>query len=207
MADSGPGRRGNHRDLRPRRVSCSISFKIAGEPVSRVLSRQRYPKGPAWRGRPFLSAARRRAAPATNPGGPARNTPAPDRIRDAPPLFGLAPGGVCLAAAVTGSAVRSCRTLSPLPVPAKGHRRYALCGTFPRLHPAGAELAGRALPATLVSWSPDFPRHCRSSDAATRLPGVIYLAYPVSRSNKSSNRMAATSPSSSPSISSGRQRR
>src|SRR3546814_11616617 len=33
------------------------------------------------------------------------------------PLFGLAPGGVCHAAAVAGRAVRSCRTLSPLPAP------------------------------------------------------------------------------------------
>jgi len=32
-----------------------------------------------------------------------------------PPLFGLAPGGVCPAAAVAGDAVRSCRTLSTLP--------------------------------------------------------------------------------------------
>jgi len=36
-----------------------------------------------------------------------------------PPLFGLAPGGVYRAAAVAGSAVRSYRTLSPLP----GRRR------------------------------------------------------------------------------------
>ncbi len=45
----------------------------------------------------------------------------PDAARDRnreptlPPLFGLAPGGVCPAAAVAGSAVRSCRTVSPLP--------------------------------------------------------------------------------------------
>ena len=32
-----------------------------------------------------------------------------------PPLFGLAPGGVCHAAPVTGRAVRSYRTVSPLP--------------------------------------------------------------------------------------------
>jgi hypothetical protein len=32
-----------------------------------------------------------------------------------PPLFDLAPGGVCHAVAVTGDAVRSYRTLSPLP--------------------------------------------------------------------------------------------
>src|SRR5690606_10028167 len=33
----------------------------------------------------------------------------------APPLFGFAPGGVCRAASVAGRAVRSYRTLSPLP--------------------------------------------------------------------------------------------
>jgi hypothetical protein len=33
----------------------------------------------------------------------------------APPLFDLAPGGVCLAIGVTVDAVRSYRTLSPLP--------------------------------------------------------------------------------------------
>ena len=32
-----------------------------------------------------------------------------------PPLFGLAPGGVCRAAPVAGGAVRSYRTVSPLP--------------------------------------------------------------------------------------------
>ena len=32
-----------------------------------------------------------------------------------PPLFGLAPGGVCPAAPVARGAVRSCRTVSPLP--------------------------------------------------------------------------------------------
>ena len=52
-----------------------------------------------------------------------------------PPLFGLAPGGVCRAAPVTGRAVRSYRTLSPLPVPED--RRFAFCGTFPGVAPAG----------------------------------------------------------------------
>ncbi|CAA6605474.1 conserved hypothetical protein [Rhodospirillaceae bacterium LM-1] len=33
-----------------------------------------------------------------------------------PPLFGLAPGGVCPAAPVASRAVRSYRTFSPLPV-------------------------------------------------------------------------------------------
>ena len=35
-----------------------------------------------------------------------------------PSLFGLAPGGVCPAGPVTGPAVRSYRTLSPLPIDA-----------------------------------------------------------------------------------------
>jgi hypothetical protein len=45
----------------------------------------------------------------------------PDRPRDkvslapAPLLFGLAPGGVYRAVSVAGNAVRSCRTVSPLP--------------------------------------------------------------------------------------------
>ena len=36
----------------------------------------------------------------------------------APPLFGLAPGGVCRAADVAADAVRSYRTISPLPAAA-----------------------------------------------------------------------------------------
>lgn len=48
-------------------------------------------------------------------------------------LFGLAPGGVCRATFVTKGAVRSYRTLSPLPVA----RRFAFCCTFPKVAPAG----------------------------------------------------------------------
>ena len=54
-------------------------------------------------------------------------------------------------------------------------RRSALCGTVPGLP---SKLAvRRALPATLVSWSPDFPRPSHplilslSKDAAARPPG------------------------------------
>jgi len=58
------------------------------------------------------------------------------------PLFGLAPGGVCRAPRVATRAVRSYRTVSPLPVPAfaeatAGHRRSVLCGTFPGLAAGG----------------------------------------------------------------------
>jgi len=52
-----------------------------------------------------------------------------------PPLFGLAPGGVYRAVPVARSAVRSYRTLSPLP--AANGRRFAFCGTFPGVAPAG----------------------------------------------------------------------
>jgi len=59
----------------------------------------------------------------------------------APSLFGLAPGGVCHAACVAAAAVRSYRTVSPLPSPRSQNvgwgRRSRLCGTFPRLAPAG----------------------------------------------------------------------
>ena len=90
----------------------------------------------------------------------------------APPLFGLAPGGVCHAGAVASPPVRSCRTLSPLPVRFRRHRRYTLCGTFPRLRPE--DLAGRALPATLVSWSPDFPRVQSTRGCPAPWRGAVY---------------------------------
>jgi hypothetical protein len=47
-----------------------------------------------------------------------------------PPLFGLAPRGVCPAGRIAPSAVRSYRTFSPLPVA----RRYIFCGTFRKKH-------------------------------------------------------------------------
>ena len=58
--------------------------------------------------------------------------------RRVPPLLGLAPGGVCRAAPVTGRAVRSYRTLSPLLAGiAAPDERSPLCGTFPGVAPAG----------------------------------------------------------------------
>jgi hypothetical protein len=67
-----------------------------------------------------------------------------------PSLFGFAPGGVCPAASVTSRAVRSYRTLSPLlyfglprfalletPTVMTRIKRFAFCGTFPRVAPAG----------------------------------------------------------------------
>ena len=64
--------------------------------------------------------------------------PGPQAARAAPrTLFGLSPGGVCRAAAVTSRPVRSYRTFSPLPVRRSGLRRYVFCGTFPGVAPGG----------------------------------------------------------------------
>ena len=55
------------------------------------------------------------------------------------PLFGLAPGGVYHAVAVASHAVRSYRTISPLPGHLAG--RYTFCCTFRRLAPPRNYLA------------------------------------------------------------------
>ena len=70
-----------------------------------------------------------------------------------PPLFDLAPGGVCHPTSVARRAVRSYRTFSPLPA-------YALAGfgvadCFLWHCPWGCPR--RPLAATVLSWSPDFP--------------------------------------------------
>ena len=85
-----------------------------------------------------------------------------------PPLFGLAPGGVYHAAAVTGCAVRSYRTLSTLP-----HRNAVDCFLwhFPWGRPR------RPLTGTVYPWSPDFPRPaCASRGRPTLWPG-LYTRY------------------------------
>src|ERR1700731_4798427 len=62
-----------------------------------------------------------------------------------PLLLGLAPGGVFPAAAVAGGAVRSCRTVSPLPPAGRAAAgwRCTFCGTFPGVAPAGRYPAPR----------------------------------------------------------------
>jgi len=75
-----------------------------------------------------------------------------------PSLFGFAPGGVYHANPVARVAVRSYRTLSPLPKSSnpKGLLASAVCSLwhFPWGHPR------RALPGTVLPWSPDFPLPC-----------------------------------------------
>jgi len=72
-------------------------------------------------------------ASCNQPGQRRGNTPGADGPM--PSLFGLAPGGVYRAVPVASDAVRSYRTLSPLP--RTDPRRFAFCGTFPGVTPAG----------------------------------------------------------------------
>lgn len=77
-------------------------------------------------------------------------------------LFGLAPGGVCRAVRVTTCAVRSYRTISPLPAPPlrAARRRYLSVALSVGSRPPG------------VTWhrvrrSPDFPPHFLRNAAIT----------------------------------------
>ena len=65
---------------------------------------------------------------------------------ETPSLFGLAPCGVCPARAITGAAVRSYRTFSPLPR-SEEQRRYVFCGTFRHL---SLNSVSRTLSGTLL---------------------------------------------------------
>ena len=89
-----------------------------------------------------------------------------------PLLLGLAPGGVYPAAAVAGGAVRSYRTISPLP-PSNPKRVDGLGGVFLWHFPWGRPRRG--LPGTVPPWSPDFPPSARNQPgrrAAIRPSGM-----------------------------------
>jgi hypothetical protein len=68
-------------------------------------------------------------------------------------LFGLAPGGVCHAITVTSAAVRSYRTLSPLP------RNNVRGGILSVALSVGSHLPGVTWHPAL--WSPDFPLYIK----------------------------------------------
>lgn len=133
-------------------AALALDWEMMGKggrwPVSRVLSPAPYPLGRRVGGWPFLWDDGRPSPRATNPGGRRKRLSAHGFPWAGPPLFGLAPGGVCRAATVTGRAVRSYRTLSPLP-----GRSRAVC--FLWHCPWGCPR--RALPGTVFPWSPDFP--------------------------------------------------
>jgi hypothetical protein len=66
-------------------------------------------------------------------------------------MLGLAGGGVCPADAVTCIAVRSCRTISPLPVPTEGSSAVYFLWHFPAGRPGWSLATTVALPCS------DFP--------------------------------------------------
>ena len=113
-------------------------------------------------------------------------------------LFGIAPGGACLAGPVTSPAVGSYPTVSPLPMQA-----WAVCSLwrFPWGYPR------RALPGTVPSWSPDFPRRllaavirpsAQAPDTRAGSRGQAGSGSVVRRILPSRVRSAAMSPRSSP---------
>ena len=105
-------------------------------PISRVLSRTTIHLG---RTSPYASS----------------DLPGPNAGRALGSLFGLAPGGVYPAAPVTGNAVRSYRTFSPLP---RTVLRQIRGGMF-----SVALSVGSRRPEVIwhpALWSPDFPPPC-----------------------------------------------
>ncbi len=83
-------------------------------------------------------------------------------------LLGLAPGGVCHAASVTGGPVRSYRTLSPLPVLPREPSAVCSLWHFP------SALAARALPGTLPCGARTFLRR----SGRTRPPATLTRMLP-----------------------------
>ncbi len=155
MEQPGTGRPPGHRRPSPRGGRCQTACKPGSVP--------RVPGG--W---PFIWDSRRRLPRATCPDGGAETRPGARRP-PLPSLFGLAPGEACRAAPVARRAVRSYRTLSPLP-----RRGGAVCflwrclGGRPR----------RALPGTVFPWSPDFPHPAgfpRWQGAAIRPSGPVNI--------------------------------
>ena len=140
-------RRLRHRDNARRRVS-RVLYRLASSRAATRGSGDGHSSGTPVAGRlvrPTRAAARRparRRRARIAPGG-----------RRPPLLFGLAPGGVFHAAAVAGGAVRSYRTVSPLPPARLAGAGSAVCFLwhFPWGRPR------RALPGTVPPWSPDFP--------------------------------------------------
>ncbi len=94
-----------------------------------------------------------------------------------PPLFGLAPHGVCPAKRIAPSAVRPYRTFSPLPkIELAPHsRRYIFCGTFREIR---FERTPPAVSRHAALWRPDFPpaNWKTGSRATTRTTGPTSLS-------------------------------
>ena len=132
--------------------------RYVSRPVSRVLSRTTIHLG-----RPLLDAS------SNQPGRRRGDAPALRlAAKTMPSLFGFAPGGVYRAAPVASRAVRSYRTLSPLPRVSPA----AVCFLwhFPWGRPR------RTLSGAVSPWSPDFPPRNLSSAAVIRPTGNMNKA-------------------------------
>ncbi len=183
--------------LSSRRISKkspSNGIEFARRSVSRVLSPAATPAH-RRRGWPFIWDARYRTPRATNPGDGAESRLPSEN--GASPLFGLAPGGVYRAAPVAGGAVRSYRTLSPLPAGLWSAQAVCFLWHFPWGRPR------RALPGTASPWSPDFPPPGRSRKAAIRPSGTSRASDPgvrIQRANAAAtpSMRASVEPSSPP---------
>ena len=118
--------------------------------------------------RPFLWDGRCRPPRATNPDDDPETGLGPNQFPGGlvSSLFGFAPGGACRAARVTASAVRSYRTLSPLPI--RGWAVYFLW-RFPWGRPR------RTLSGTVSPWSPDFPPPWCPTEAAVQPTGEPHI--------------------------------
>ena len=178
-----------------------VSSRGCRRPVSRVLSPAR---AGGW---PFLWDPCRHGPRATDPDDRPGNRPAPAFSRTPGPssLLGLAPGGVYRAADVAAGAVRSCRTLSPLPA------------GQPKPAPAGGLLS---VALSLGSPPPGVTRHrvpvepglsspASSAGAAIRPPAPANYLVPELLGRKAPSASARPMPASSstPSQQAGRQRR
>ena len=128
-------------------ISDAVNIASARWPVSRVVSPDlaiRWMAIPLGRLLPGAS----RDTPGWRRGKPARRSGPPEgEPAGQPSLLGLAPGGVYPASDVTAAAVRSYRTLSPLPL---ASRPQAVC--FLWHFPWGCPR--RALPGTVFSVEP-----------------------------------------------------
>ena len=133
----------------------TTSAEQVRRPVSRVLSTPRRAMDGHSSGTPVTGRLARPTRAATRKHR--------CRLPGVPPLFGLAPGGVCRAACVAARAVGSYPTVSPLPAQQAGP---AVCSLwhFPWGRPR------RPLAGTVSPWSPDFPH-----------PAVARRAQPSSR--------------------------
>ena len=128
-----------------------------------------------------------RRLPGASSNLPGRQDPdtGPGNLRRASSLFGLAPGGVCHAASVAGGAVRSYRTVSPLPPP-RGIGRSAFCGTVPEIPRACARFLPPDVIRHRMSMEPGLSsraafRHWRERPSSRLTAQGVGCAAPASR--------------------------